>query len=107
MCCIRNIIGFIYGVTHGVSAKTFILVPPIGKKTPLGENKMSDPFYNKTKAPSGKIVSGAAAFMVHTKKAGGPTPMFSEVGAIAAQEMYERMSAAAKRPSLRLVKRTS
>lgn len=67
---------------------------------------MSDPFYNKTKAPSGKIVSGAAAFMVHVKKAGGPTQMFAEVGAIAAQEMYERMTAVAKRPSLRLVTRT-
>ena len=63
-------------------------------------------YYSAIEADSGNVVTGMAAFMVRTKRAGGPTPMFEEVGAIAAQEMFERMEAAAKlcrRPKLRLV----
>jgi hypothetical protein len=65
----------------------------------------TDVYYSKTKADSGTVVSGMAAFMVRTKRAGGPTRMFQEVGAIAAQEMFERMNARAKPAPLRLVKR--
>ncbi|OEZ61247.1 hypothetical protein [Duganella sp. HH105] len=64
----------------------------------------TDPYYSAIKADTGTVVTGMAAFIVRTKRAGGPTNMFREVGAIAAQEMFERMEAAAKRPKLRLVK---
>lgn len=67
----------------------------------------TDVYYSAIEADSGNVVTGMAAFMVRTKRAGGPTPMFAEVGAIAAQEMFERMEAAAKhrkQPKLRLVK---
>lgn len=57
---------------------------------------MTDPFYRKIMAPSGNIVSGAAAFMVHIKNAGGPSKMMRDIAIMAGeaggQKVLDRLS---------------
>lgn len=63
----------------------------------------NDPWYKKTRARSGKLVSGGAALLVHVANGGGQANILQGVGEDAAQQGFERALNAGRRANLRLV----